>query len=61
MLTAEADEDLMVRYQRGEVRAFEVLLGRHRKPVFNFILRYVGGGSRPGDEVSRPRDEDPCG
>ena len=42
MLTAEADEDLMVRYQRGEVRAFEVLLGRHRKPVFNFILRYVG-------------------
>ena len=42
MLTAEADEDLMVRYQRGEVRAFEVLLGRHRKSVFNFILRYVG-------------------
>jgi RNA polymerase sigma-70 factor (ECF subfamily) len=42
MLTQEADEDLMVRYQQGEVRAFEVLLGRHRKPVFNFILRYVG-------------------
>ena len=42
MLTAEADEDLMVRYQRGEVRAFEVLLGRHRKSVYNFILRYVG-------------------
>jgi len=42
MLTQEADEDLMVRYQRGEVRAFEVLLGRHRRAVFNFILRYVG-------------------
>jgi RNA polymerase sigma-70 factor (ECF subfamily) len=42
MLSAEADEDLMVRYQRGEVRAFEILLGRHRKSVFNFILRYVG-------------------
>ena len=42
MLTAEPDEDLMVRYQGGEVRAFEVLLGRHRKPVYNFILRYVG-------------------
>jgi RNA polymerase sigma-70 factor (ECF subfamily) len=42
MLTQEADEDLMVRYQQGEVRAFEVLLGRHRKSVFNFILRYVG-------------------
>ncbi|KAB2888946.1 MAG: RNA polymerase sigma factor [Kofleriaceae bacterium] len=42
MLTQEADEDLMVRYQQGEVRAFEILLGRHRKSVFNFILRYVG-------------------
>ena len=37
-----ADEDLMVQYQRGEVRAFEVLLSRHRKPVYNFILRFVG-------------------
>jgi RNA polymerase sigma-70 factor (ECF subfamily) len=42
MLTAEPDEDLMVRYQGGEVRAFEILLSRHRKPVYNFILRYVG-------------------
>lgn len=42
MTTQEADEDLMVRYQQGEVRAFEILLGRHRKSVFNFILRYVG-------------------
>ena len=42
MSTEDADEDLMVSYQRGEVRAFEVLLSRHRKPVFNFILRFVG-------------------
>ncbi len=26
-------------YGRGEVRAFEILLERHRKPVFNFLLR----------------------
>src|SRR5215470_18696566 len=38
----ESDEGLMLRYQKGEVRAFEVLLGRHRRPVFNFILRFVG-------------------
>jgi RNA polymerase sigma-70 factor, ECF subfamily len=37
----ESDEGLMVRYQRGDVRAFELLLSRHRKPVFNFILRFV--------------------
>ena len=37
----DADEDLMVAYQKGEVRAFEILLHRHRKPVFNFMLRYL--------------------
>jgi RNA polymerase sigma-70 factor, ECF subfamily len=42
MLRDEADEVLMVAYQKGDVRAFELLLTRHRKPVFNFILRYVG-------------------
>ena len=38
----DSDEGLMLRYQKGDVRAFEILLGRHRKPVFNFVLRYVG-------------------
>ncbi len=42
MLDDQADEDLMVLYQRGEVRAFEILLVRHRKPLYNFILRYLG-------------------
>jgi RNA polymerase sigma-70 factor (ECF subfamily) len=42
MLLDQADEDLMVMYQSGEVRAFELLLGRHRKSVYNFILRFVG-------------------
>ncbi len=42
MITEQADEHLMVLYQKGEVRAFEVLLSRHRKPVYNFILRFVG-------------------
>ena len=36
-----ADEVLMVQYQQGDARAFEVLLARHEKPIFNFILRYV--------------------
>ena len=38
----ETDEALMFRYRDGEVRAFEVLLTRHRKPIYNFILRFVG-------------------
>jgi RNA polymerase sigma-70 factor (ECF subfamily) len=32
----------MERYQRGDSRAFEILVSRHQGPVFNFILRFVG-------------------
>src|SRR5947209_7678841 len=31
----------MLRYRDGDVRAFELLVTRHRKPLFNFILRFV--------------------
>src|SRR5579864_8489656 len=44
-----ADEALMLRYREGEVRAFEVLLTRHRKPVFNFILRFVHDAAQAED------------
>jgi RNA polymerase sigma-70 factor (ECF subfamily) len=42
MLRDEPDEVLMVAYQKGDARAFEIILTRHRRAVFNFILRYVG-------------------
>ena len=32
----------MTRYREGDVRAFERLLRRHKKPVFNFLWRQVG-------------------
>ena len=41
MVTDDSDEALMARYRQGEVRAFELLLVRHRKPIYNFILRYT--------------------
>ena len=37
-----SDEQLMLRYQRGDARAFEVLLSRHYRPLFNFLMRYTG-------------------
>ena len=40
------DEDLMLRYIEGDLHAFEALYQRHRKPVFNFILRYVKSHER---------------
>src|SRR5688500_10299824 len=42
MLRDEPDEVLMVAYQKGDVRAFEIILTRHRKAIYNFILRFVG-------------------
>jgi len=36
-------------FQRGEPRAFELLVGRHRGPVFNFILRFTGQRARAED------------
>ena len=37
----ETDEDLMLAFAQGNAQAFERLYERHRKPIFNFILRSV--------------------
>jgi len=45
MLVAQderGDEALMEAYQRGNSRAFDVLLQRHKRPVYNFLTRQVG-------------------
>lgn len=46
VLTELADEELFERFRRGERRAFEVLLKRHRAPLFTFVLRTLGTGDR---------------
>ena len=33
------DEDLMLAYAHGDVRAFETLYGRHRGPLYRFLQR----------------------
>jgi RNA polymerase sigma-70 factor (ECF subfamily) len=45
----ESDERLMLRFQGGDVRAFEELVRRHRTPVFSFLLRLVGDRGRAED------------
>jgi RNA polymerase sigma-70 factor (ECF subfamily) len=45
----ESDERLMGRFQGGDVRAFEVLVRRHRTPVFSFLLRLTGDRGRAED------------
>ena len=43
------DEALLERFQAGDTRAFEELLGRYRGPIYNFILRSVRDRERAAD------------
>ena len=36
-----SDEDLMRDFQKGDVRAFQVLVDRYQKPILNFTFRYL--------------------
>lgn len=44
-----SDEALMEAFQRGDTRAFEHLLRKHRRPVYNFIHRQVGHSATAED------------
>jgi RNA polymerase sigma-70 factor, ECF subfamily len=39
----------MLAFRAGDARAFEVLVRRHRTPVFNFIFRFTGHRARAED------------
>jgi RNA polymerase sigma-70 factor, ECF subfamily len=41
-INAVADEDLMLRYARGEPRAFESLYERHKAALYRYLLRLCG-------------------
>jgi RNA polymerase sigma-70 factor, ECF subfamily len=45
----ESDERLMLRFQKGDVSAFEELVRRHRTPLFSFLLRFTGDRGRAED------------
>ncbi len=49
MARDDSDEGLMLAYRDGDVRAFEVLVTRHRKPIYNFILRFVHDAAQAED------------
>ncbi len=49
MAPDETDEQLMVRFQRGDARAFETLMRRHRTPIHSFLCRLLGERERAED------------
>ena len=46
---AADDARLMAQFKRGDAKAFEVLLRRYRKPMYNFCLRMLGHPSAAED------------
>jgi RNA polymerase sigma-70 factor (ECF subfamily) len=43
---AGTDEDLMLAFRDGEAAAFEILVARHKRGLYNFLLRSVHDRSR---------------
>jgi RNA polymerase sigma-70 factor (ECF subfamily) len=37
-----SDEQLLLRYVQGDVNAFETLVNRYRRELFNFLARFLG-------------------
>jgi RNA polymerase sigma-70 factor, ECF subfamily len=48
-MAEDTDEALVLRYQRGDVAAFEALLDRHRPGVYRFLARFVGDRAHAED------------
>lgn len=49
MAQERTDEELLAAYQQGDTGAFELLLRRHRAPLFTFLLRMLGDRTRAED------------
>ena len=47
------DEQLIIRFVGGDVEAFNTLVWRWQKPIFNFTLRYIGGQEDAKDLTQR--------
>jgi RNA polymerase sigma-70 factor (ECF subfamily) len=48
-LTAASDEDLLVRFCRGQTEAFGVLVRRYERELYGYLRRYVGDGTLAED------------
>lgn len=45
------DEQLILRFQEGDLKAFDVIVGRYKEPLINFIIQYVHERSDAEDIV----------
>jgi RNA polymerase sigma-70 factor (ECF subfamily) len=49
MSLERTDEELLAAYRHGDAGAFELLLRRHRAPLFTFLVRMLGDKERAED------------
>jgi RNA polymerase sigma-70 factor (ECF subfamily) len=49
MSLERTDEELIAAYRHGDAGAFELLLRRHRAPLFTFLVRMLGDKERAED------------
>ena len=45
----ESDRELIQRYRKGDIEAFDILIKRYEKPLFNFIYRLIGNKATAED------------
>ena len=46
-----SDEDLIFRFQDGDIHAFEEIVNRYKDPLMNFVYRFLGDMSEAEDIV----------
>ncbi len=46
-----SDEELIKAFQEGRIEAFNVLVGRYKHPLINFVFRYLGDYDQADDVV----------
>ena len=44
-----SDKELIQRYREGDIKAFDLLFNRYKKPLFNFIYRLIGNKANAED------------
>jgi len=47
------DEELIVKFLAGNTAAFNTLVWRWQKPIFNFIMRYIGDADKAKDVMQQ--------
>ena len=51
ILSALTDEELAAEFQQGTIEAFNLLVGRYKDALVNFVFRYVGNSDEADDIV----------